>query len=630
MDAVSRLREIPFLSHLTPEEFEALAEMMDLRAFTAGDKILTQGEPTTNFYIVDSGHVNLRHTSTGGLERPIGSKGVGDFFGVKMFTTQEPSEYTFEAVATAEMWVVERRDWDELQKKFPDVLTHMPELRAEYERLTGGLEWLAPGEVIDVTTRKHWWALVLMIRLPLIVAVVFTVALLISYAFGVTQTLPQVWLVYLVVMTLLTLWMIWNGLNWYNDLYIVTNKRVVRIIKVLFISDSRQDLPIEKIQSQRVERGGPISVFLNISDLRITSAASEGTAFVFEQVGDVARIQRAIEGERAHLSERKAAAEREAIRRQITGEIKHYVFEQPPVPEPTATKTPPPATKPTARSAVLNTQLTRFWRPRPTKIKKVPKPPVPLGKRLRAMLQALAGTEIRQGSVVTWRKHRIVLLDQITTPLIALVALIALTAVLSWGGVSQDLLNSGVYFALGFLILVAIGFVAWEWEDWRRDLYRLSDTEIVDIESLPFGLHSKEQKAELKNIQDVTNARPGLINTMLDFGNVDVRVAGSAAPFTFTSISHPKQVADEIADRIEAIKLRSADRATREQTRGIVDAIIAYHRLMMAERHQNAPVPAPTILVTPAAPAPEVPSSPPPAPTVDAEGEFPPEADLRA
>ena len=552
-DAVTALRSVYFLEHLTPEEFQALAEMMDLRPFVAGDKILTQAEPTTNFYIVDSGYVNLRYTDRAGNEKPIGSKGPGDFFGVKMFTTQEAAEYTFEAVGEAHMWVVERRDWDALLEKFPNILEHMPELRVEYARLTHGLDWLAPGEVIDIMVRRHWWALFLMIRLPIFVLLVFTVAFLLSQRFQVVQTLPWVLWVYLVVLVVCLGWLGWNALNWWNDTYIVTNKRAVRINRVLFVSDSRQEMAIEKIQSQQVERGGPISVFLNIADLRLTSASDSG-GLVFTQVANVEQIQAAVDSEKSKVTERRGAAERERLRNQIAGEIRHYVFQQP---------NPPEKPKPQPKALTLRMRLHATW-------------------------QNMFGTEIRQGKIVTWRKHPLVLLQQTGPYLLILVALLALTIAISIFGSALQLAQNGVYFALGSLMLIAFGFVVWQWLDWQVDLYRLTESQIIDIESLPFGLRYKENKADLSKIQDVNSARPRFINTLLDFGDVITRVAGNADPFTFISVARPRVVADEISERIVTLKLRETERNTRDQTRTIVDAIVAYHRLMMAERQQNA------------------------------------------
>ncbi|HZQ05462.1 MAG TPA: cyclic nucleotide-binding domain-containing protein [Anaerolineae bacterium] len=628
MDVISRLQGIYFFDKLTPDEFQALASICKLQRYISGEDILMQGELTTRFFIVDEGYVNLRHTDFGGFERPIGSKAPGEYFGIKMFTTQEPSEFTFEAVGAASMWVIERNAWDALLEQRRDILANMPELREEYARLTRGLDWLSPGEVIDLVTRRHWWALFLMIRLPLLVAIIFSLAFFIPNRLGVTDRLTWLLPVYGIVLVVCLLWAIWEALNWWNDTYIITNKRVVRLNRVLFISDSRDEIPIPKIQSQKVDRGGPISVLLNISNLRITSAASDTPGLVFEQVGDVQRIQQAIDAEKMRVIERNRAKEREKLRNQISTEIRHYVFQTETEPQATeattALGTPALAsTRAKGGAPAYSSIRRRFWRRTPTQVQVVP-----FSARFLSFWNALIGTEIRQGHTVTWRKHHVVLLEQIGFPLVAFLALVLFAVFITVSGVPFDLAPNGLYAVLFVLMLIALAFIAWEWQDWRLDLYRLTDKEIVDIESLPFGLRYDEKRAELRNIQDVNTARPHFINTLLDYGNVEARVAGNAAPFTFTSVSHPRTVADEIQERIEMLKLRAAERATREQSQSVVDAIVAYHRLLTQDRFQTLTQPRPAPIEPTPAPPPIMPNPPIVTQPDGDETEFPPESEL--
>lgn len=601
MDALTALKGIYFFDHLTPEEGVALAGILNLVRFVPGDEILRQGQITNHFFIVDEGHVNLRHTDKAGFEKPVGSKGPGEYFGIKMFTTQEAAEFTFEAVNAAHVWVMDRKDWDKLLNTNPHIWDNMPELRAEYAKLTRGANWLAPGEIISIQTRRHWWAFFLMVRLPALLALVFTIAFFVSTTFGVVQKLPWIVLVYVGSLVVSALWAAYAGVDWFNDTYVVTNKRAVRRNRVLFVSDSQEEIVMDKIQSQKVERGGPISVFLNIATLRLSSAAEEG-GVVFEEVGNVQQIQKAIDSEKIKVSERRGAAEREKLRSQISNEIRHYVFEQ-----------PTPQEKPKAQ----------------------PKP-LTLGNRFQNVWNWAFGTEIREKNTVTWRKHPIILFRQIAAYLGIFTLLLALTIAFTIFGSALQLLRNGVYIGLGAVMLVLFGLIVWEWLDWQVDLYRLTESQIIDIESLPFGLRYNENKADLSKIQDVNYARPQFLNTLLDYGNVISRVAGNAEPFTFDDVARPRIVADEISERIVAIKVREAERATREQTRTIVDAIVAYHRLMMTERHRDAPPPsAVTVSVPPVSELaePEPVSVPQLEPTVStptvSEEEFPPEAELK-
>lgn len=590
MDALTRLQHIYFFDSLTPEDFAALAGICHLQHFGASEDILTQGEVTSCFFIVDEGYVGLIETTKDGLEKALTSKFPGDFFGIKMFTTQALSDYTFKAIDGASVWVIERKDWDQLLVKHGDILMHMPELRKEFTRLTRGLDWLAPGEVIDLVTRRHWFALLLMMRVPLALGLVFGFAFFISWQLGVLSRLPNSIYAFIAALGFFFIWAVWSGVNWFNDTYIVTNKRVIRINRFLFLSDSSQEIPIEKIQAEKVQRGGPISVLLNISDLQITSAAANMPGLVFVQVGNVKRIQKSIELQKSRVKQRDLALARRRLRNQIQQDIRHHMLPHTEVPE------PPPTLK-----------------------------RVPFTSRVGETWSELFGTQVRHSSEVTWRKHYVILLQQIGPPLLALSAVILFAIFIALAGLPFKLSATGIYAVLLVLGLGALGAILWQWEDWRLDLYTLTDSEIIDVESRPFGLGYSEKRAQLKNIQDITTARPSFVNVMLDYGNVNTRVAGSAGPFTFTSVAHPKEVADELQNRLALRKFRDEATDRREQSQRMIDGLIAYHDVLNSTRLQDLNNGITSIALPPPAPAPII---LPPAPPPDQENEFPPESEV--
>lgn len=551
MDVLTRLQGIPFLEPLSPQQKAALARLFVAHEYVQGEDILSQGEVTTRFFIVDKGYVNLRFTDSKGIERAVGSKGPGEYFGVKMFTTQEPSEYTYEAVGVASLFVIERQAWDQLCREQPDILEALPQVREELWRQTRGLRWLAPGEIVAYLTGPHWWGLLLTLRLPALVLAALLLAFLISTQFPLLQmfqALPYLWLALIGVVAL---WITYKVFDWSNERLVVTNQRVVSINKVPLISESRSEIPIDKIQQVNVQRGGPISILLGVSDLTILSAASSGGGIYFRGVGHVERIRRAIDEQKEKLAARERAEERERLRRQLTREIKHHVLRE-------VQAEPPPRVPP----------------PRPAS----------WTSRWRQILEWGFGTEIRSGGQVTWRKHYIILLEQTGGFLAATALVVIIAALLVYGGVPNAVSPIGFYAALAVLLLVTVGGVIWQWLDWRNDLYQLTETEIIDIESLPLGLNYNAKHAKISNLQDVTWARPRLINTLLNFGNVDARVAGDAPPFTFTNVPRPDRVASELNMRIQAYKLKDQERQIQSRNRQIIDALIAYHRLAVLSR----------------------------------------------
>lgn len=70
------LMRVRLFSDLEPEEIRLLADAMEERVFSAGERATTEGELGDGFYVVESGRATI--TVAG---EPVGSLGAGDHFG---------------------------------------------------------------------------------------------------------------------------------------------------------------------------------------------------------------------------------------------------------------------------------------------------------------------------------------------------------------------------------------------------------------------------------------------------------------------------------------------------------------------------------------------------------------------
>jgi hypothetical protein len=145
----------------------------------------------------------------------------------------------------------------------------------------------------------------------------------------------------------------------------------------------------------------------------------------------------------------------------------------------------------------------------------------------------------------------------------------------------------------------------YEWEDWINDIYQVTEREIIDIERLPFGLNERSTVTLLMNVQDVRSKRPTLLNTFFNYGNVEIQVAGGGEPLIFHSVSRPQHIVEEIFRRSEAFRIKRMERETSILSRQMVDALVAYHRLLAEEKHGTtsdetmSQVAAPVVIVQP-------------------------------
>lgn len=132
-----------------------------------------------------------------------------------------------------------------------------------------------PGEKIIIFRRRHWFVLLTRLIPP-----VLTVLLATLLAWGIIRLFaPSGWI--LAVVLLLTYgpplaWLIWRFLDWENDHYVVTNRRVLHIERVYFLFESRHEAQLERVQDVTVEIPGPIANLLYFGDVMIETAGTEG------------------------------------------------------------------------------------------------------------------------------------------------------------------------------------------------------------------------------------------------------------------------------------------------------------------------------------------------------------------
>ena len=110
-------------------------------------------------------------------------------------------------------------------------------------------KWLQPNEVIYFLARKHPILLVRVLIWPLFFAIAAGIGMWAGWFFSFWFSPIQIlWYFSLLVCIGAAGWGVWNGIDWGNDYYIVTDRRVVWLEKVIGIYDSRQESPLPKIQ----------------------------------------------------------------------------------------------------------------------------------------------------------------------------------------------------------------------------------------------------------------------------------------------------------------------------------------------------------------------------------------------
>jgi len=134
--------------------------------------------------------------------------------------------------------------------------------------------------------RKHW-AILLVAIFPPLIPIVLAFALLL---------LTDVQIVIFIALLLLIIsafWLAWQVLDWYNDVYIVTDERIVDIEKKPLIFEDRREAQLSMIQDVSYVQPNFITRLLGFGDVSIQTAGRVGV-FTFISVPNPQRVQREI------------------------------------------------------------------------------------------------------------------------------------------------------------------------------------------------------------------------------------------------------------------------------------------------------------------------------------------------
>jgi CRP-like cAMP-binding protein/membrane protein YdbS with pleckstrin-like domain len=162
-----------------------------------------------------------------------------------------------------------------------------------YERTLGRWFWIERRTDDKITWRKHWVRLLQRIWAPL---AAFLVWLLVLTLYITLMQDPPLWMGLVMAISFLIVlgWLWWEWENWGNDLYIVTNDRLIDVEALpLGFRLQRTETTFDRIQNVNFEIPGPIATILNYGTVAIYTAGAEGRLdFVF--VRDPKRVQREV------------------------------------------------------------------------------------------------------------------------------------------------------------------------------------------------------------------------------------------------------------------------------------------------------------------------------------------------
>ena len=550
-DIVERLGQVPLFAALGEESKARVAAIVKRTHVPRGATIVRQGQVGKTMFIVDSGEVVALALDERGEQTPPRFLHEGDAWGETSLLIGEPRDATMKVQEDVELLYIQKSDFDRLLKEHPHIegeLTMRADVRIKLE--APRFSWLGPDERVEWFGHKHW---IVFARNMVVTSVLWLFAVVALALFAQSLATWQMAAVALGLLALTSPWIVWSYVDWRNDFHVITDRRLVHVEKILLQYESRIEAPLDKVQNTSLNQG-PLGSILGFAQMRIATAGAVTGHVDFDWVTQPELVEMVLVEQMRRFRLHERSREYEEIKQVLDERLNHSGEGEMPLPAPPEVQPTPPPPKPRrdplsllnrgkgCSRIIVDTGLFSFF--------------------LRPHLPRLG--IIIEGRSIIWRRHWIILFREVLPPLILAVFFLALAIAsfflrIAWLPPSAGVTLGLVLGALCFLWLV------YAYEDWRNDLYVVTEQHIIDIERTPFLAYETRRQANLENIQDIHYEMPGLWASIIKQGDVVIETAGQGQ-FTFTSVFDPSGVQREIFDRVEGLRQRrqAADRRQRE------------------------------------------------------------------
>jgi hypothetical protein len=309
--------------------------------------------------------------------------------------------------------------------------------------------------------------------------------------------------------------------------------------KIILLYDSRQESPLDQIQSLKVDSTQLGRIF-QYGDLTIRSFTS---TIVFKGIRQPQDVMVLIQ----EMQKRTQSSLRQAELRQIEEVLQRSI----------AQGQYRPAAPPKPGAQPKNAKVTR----------------------IQKFMADLFHLRYEYGDTIQYRTHWWILVKRIwflTLLVLAVMVLQVWMLLNSLGGRLAGLPVTGMF--LGLCVLWVVLFLWWlyVYVDWHNDIYLINNEQVVDLNKKPLG-NEEKKLAQIKNILSVEYKRLGIIGLLLNYGTVYIKVGEST--FTFDDVFNPSEVQRELFHRISQRNLRERQQQGESERQRMADWISVYHRM---------------------------------------------------
>jgi uncharacterized membrane protein YdbT with pleckstrin-like domain len=517
-------------------------ESLPLEDFEGGDDY--------PFFVVYSGKVRLSPPRWRSMVDEILRH--GDFIGADALFFGARSDYQVTAITTSLLLRIESDVLGDLLVEIPPLKDNLKAAVDVYRQIhSRRFEWLAEDEIVHLILRKHPAYLLVSLVLPVLLGWFAVVIYVVGSFVEISSVSLVIEWVGILAMIVALLWVVWSYIDWRNDYYIVSDRRVVWLEHVIGLYDSRQEAPLTAIKSEEVQ-STLLGRYLGYGDVLVHTLMGRIT---FRNVGQPEQVKAVIIAQQELAIERQYDADLQAMDELINERME-------PAPKEEKDEVESVSGEPLSPSLAMAVEH-----------------PLPGWETIVNFFK----TRVEEDGTITYRKHIYILFRKVFLPSLLILLVFAVNAYL----ISEDI-SGPLILLLGSAFFIAFGlWWLYQFIDWRNDIYRITFDKIIDSERKPLG-SEVTKSAYLDNILSLDYERLGLLGILLNFGNVIINV-GTENKFIFWRIHNPARAQQDIFNRMYANRRAKEEAAVAKDREHMADYLAVYDRRLREARENSSP-----------------------------------------
>jgi hypothetical protein len=533
-ERIKFLNQIHLFNGLDEAQIASIAGEFKEETFPAGKEIIPLNIEDDRLFLVWSGKVVVSRSG----KRPISATFLaGDHFGEEGMLAGHHRQSIFaKAVEATTVLVLDRSQFQVQSKQAPSLKTNITvALNSHRLEQRVHFKWLQDNEVVYFLTRKHSVLLIEGLTPPVLLEMAAVVGLIVTWFYSLwVPALAALWYVSLLLSVFAVGWGVWNAIDWGNDYYIVTDRRVVWVEKVVGLYESRQETPLSAVLRVNVDTDFS-GRLLDYGNLVISTIV--GSTLKLRNVDHPYQAAALIDQYWRRSKETARKMDQEEIQKALRARL---LGGQPEAPESSGVVTKPVDTKNPydGQRGIVNLFRLRF----------------------------------EEFAVVTYRKHIFVLFEQVWKPVLVMLILFAFLffEIFRPNANIAALFkaDSGlIYFIWAILYIASLIWGIYEYIDWSNDIFQVTPDQIMDIDKTPLGQVTSDI-ASLENILSIEYKRIGILELLFNYGTVFITIGGGRE-MHFENVFNPSAVQEDIERRrLEKITKKEQEtiKAERERT----------------------------------------------------------------